>query len=95
LSDSVLAHTHQGVLTLTINRPERRNALDIATYLALAAQVQRAQDNADVRAIVLTGAGNHFTAGNDLKDFQTPRAPGDSAGMTFLRSLVDCDLPVH
>lgn len=94
MSDSVLAHTHQGVLTLTINRPERRNALDIATYLALAAQVQRAQDNADVRAIVLTGAGNHFTAGNDLKDFQTPRAPGDSAGMTFLRSLVDCDLPV-
>jgi enoyl-CoA hydratase/carnithine racemase len=48
----------------------------------------------DVRAILLTGAGNYFTAGNDLKDFQTPREPGDSAGLKFLRSLVNCDLPI-
>lgn len=94
MSDSVLVHLEQGVMTLTINRSARRNALDNATYLSLASQVTLAQERADVRAIVLTGADNYFTAGNDLKEFQTPRAPGDSAGMTFLRSLVDCDLPV-
>lgn len=94
MSESVLIHKNHGVMTLTINRPERRNALDIATYLLLAEQVSTAQDQSDVRAIVLTGAGNYFTSGNDLKDFQTPRAPGDSAGLTFLRSLVDCDLPI-
>lgn len=92
-TQSVLADTQQGVLTLTINRPDRRNALDIATYLALADQVSNV-DHKTVRAIVLTGANNYFTAGNDLKDFQTPRPAGDSPGLTFLRSLVDCDLPI-
>lgn len=92
-SQTVLADTQQGVLTLTINRPDRRNALDVATYLALAEHV-RTVDVKEIHAIVLTGANNYFTAGNDLKDFQTPRPPGDSPGLTFLRSLVDCDLPI-
>ena len=94
MNETVLVEQSNGVLTLTINRPERRNALDISTYLSLASHVSRARDDADVRAIVLTGANNYFTAGNDLKDFQTPREPGDSAGLKFLRALVDCDLPI-
>jgi len=94
VTQTVLVDKCDGVLTLTINRPERRNALDIATYLALASYVSNASDDKEVRAIILTGANNYFTAGNDLKDFQTPRAPGDSAGLTFLRALVDCDLPI-
>ncbi|MCF8171628.1 MAG: enoyl-CoA hydratase/isomerase family protein, partial [Candidatus Methylopumilus sp.] len=44
--------------------------------------------------IVITGASNYFTAGNDLKDFQKPRTSGDSGGITLLRSLIDCDLPI-
>ncbi len=94
MNQTVLADKSNGVLTLTINRPERRNALDIATYLSLAHHVSSATDDKEVRAIVLTGANNYFTAGNDLKDFQTPREPGDSAGLKFLRALVDCDLPI-
>jgi len=91
---TVLVEKSNGVLTLTINRPERRNALDVATYLALAEQVWTAGEDKDIRAIVLTGANNYFTAGNDLKDFQAPRTDGDSAGIKFLRSLADCDLPI-
>ena len=94
LSNSVLRQIENGVLTLTINRPERRNALDIATYLGLAEAIRDAGGNDSIRVIVLTGAGDHFTAGNDLKDFQSARPVGDSAGMTFIRSLVDSDLPV-
>lgn len=94
MNQTVLADKSNGVLTLTINRPERRNALDIATYLSLAHQVSSATDDQEVRAVVLTGANNYFTAGNDLKDFQTPREPGDSAGLKFLRALVNCDLPI-
>ena len=94
LNQTVLVDKSLGVLTLTINRPERRNALDIATYLSLASHVSNAIHDKDIRAIVLTGANNYFTAGNDLKDFQTPREPGDSAGLKFLRALVDCDLPI-
>lgn len=94
MTQTVLSEKNNGVLTLTINRPERRNALDIATYLGLAEQVWAAGEDKDIRAIVLTGANHYFTAGNDLKDFQAPRPDGDSAGIKFLRSLADCDLPI-
>jgi len=94
LPDSLLAERDGGILTLTINRPERRNALDIATYHALAAQLRAVTDDAGLSAVILTGAGAHFTAGNDLRDFQADRPDGDSAGMTFLRALIATDLPV-
>jgi enoyl-CoA hydratase/carnithine racemase len=94
MSNTVLSETNHGVLTLTINRPESRNALDAQTYLALAAQVRAASSDNAIRVIVLTGAQGHFTAGNDLKDFQRPRPAGDSPGITLLRSLVDSDLPI-
>lgn len=92
--DSLQVEREDGVLTLTINRPERRNALDIATYLALADQLARATDDSSLSAVILTGAGGHFTAGNDLRDFQGDRPEGDSAGMTFLRALIATDVPV-
>ena len=82
------------VLTLTINRPERRNALDNATYAALTEQLARASADAFVSAVILTGAGEHFTAGNDLRDFQAERGAGDSAAMSFLRALTTTDVPV-
>ena len=66
MNETVLTHESHGVLTLTINRPERRNALDVATYLSLADHVRAAGTNKDCRAIVITGASNYFTAGNDL-----------------------------
>lgn len=94
MTQTVLVKKNNGVLSLTINRPERRNALDISTYLGLAEQIWAAGTDQDIRAIVLTGANQYFTAGNDLKDFQTPRPDGDSAGIKFLRSLTDCDLPI-
>lgn len=94
MTATVLTHENNGVLTLTINRPERRNALDVATYLSLAEKIRAASANKDYRAIVITGASNYFTAGNDLKDFQKPRTSGDSGGIILLRSLIDCDLPI-
>ena len=82
------------VLTLTINRPDRRNALDTATYAALTEQIALASADTAVAAVILTGAGEHFTAGNDLRDFQAERGAGDSAGLTFLRALTMADVPV-
>ncbi|HYG41889.1 MAG TPA: enoyl-CoA hydratase-related protein [Bordetella sp.] len=92
--DSLLAERNGAILTLTINRPQRRNALDAATYHALAAQLRQATEDTGVSAVILAGAGAHFTAGNDLHDFQADRPDGDSAGMTFLRALVATDVPV-
>lgn len=82
------------VLTLTIDRQDRRNALDTATYAALTEQISLASGDQTLSAVILTGAGEHFTAGNDLRDFQAERGAGDSAGLTFLRALTTADVPV-
>ncbi|MNS82742.1 2,3-dehydroadipyl-CoA hydratase [compost metagenome] len=82
------------VLTLVIDRQDRRNALDTATYAALTEQISLASADQAISAVILTGAGEHFTAGNDLRDFQAERGAGDSAGLTFLRALTLADVPV-
>jgi enoyl-CoA hydratase/carnithine racemase len=61
--------TEAGVLTLTLNRPERRNAIDPALRDALAAALDGAATDAQVRGVVITGAGGAFCAGGDLARF--------------------------
>jgi enoyl-CoA hydratase/carnithine racemase len=61
--------TEAGVLTLTLNRPERRNAIDPALRDALAAALDAAATDAQVRGVVITGAGGAFCAGGDLARF--------------------------
>ncbi len=57
-----------GVLTLTLNRPEKRNALDAALIEALHAALDRADLDAEVRVVVVRGAGKDFCAGADLEE---------------------------
>lgn len=57
---------HAGVLRLTLNRPDRLNAFNEAMHMALRAGLERARDDASVRAVLLTGAGRAFCAGQDL-----------------------------
>jgi len=67
--DVLLVEERAGVLTLTLNRPERRNALDPELRDALAAALDRAALDPAVRGVVLTGAGGAFCAGGDLARF--------------------------
>lgn len=83
-----------GVRLLTIDRPERRNAIDLATYRELTAAVDDTDHDPDVRCCVLTGADNVFTSGNDLADFQQPQGPGPSEAVLFLRTLVGVGKPL-
>jgi enoyl-CoA hydratase/carnithine racemase len=57
-----------GVLTLTLNRPKRRNAFNPGQFLALGEALMRGNDDPKVAAVVLTGAGDDFTSGLDLAD---------------------------
>ncbi len=57
------------ILALTIDRPEKKNALDQAMYRALAGALERAVVDPGVRVVLLTGAGGTFSAGNDIADF--------------------------
>jgi enoyl-CoA hydratase/carnithine racemase len=67
MSDEVLYAVEGGVATVTINRPERRNAMSWGVITGLRESVQRAKDDPDVRVVVLTGAGDRaFCAGADL-----------------------------
>jgi 2-(1,2-epoxy-1,2-dihydrophenyl)acetyl-CoA isomerase len=63
----LLASLDEGVLTLTLNRPEARNALSRAMLEALASQLAAAEVDPAVKCIVLTGAGKGFCAGGDVK----------------------------
>jgi enoyl-CoA hydratase/carnithine racemase len=68
-SDRVLLDVVDGLATVTLNRPEKLNAIDYETYVTLARLADELALRDDVRAIVLTGAGRAFCAGADLTEF--------------------------
>ena len=70
MSDVILkALSDRGVLTLTLNRPEKKNALTGAMYQILTDSLKEAEKDDAVRVVVLCGAGSDFSAGNDIHDF--------------------------
>jgi len=89
-----------GILTLEFNRIERKNAITSAMYQALADAINAAQDDTAVRAILIAGKPEAFTAGNDLEDFmKTTRANdgvafGDRPVFQFMRALAGSAKPV-
>ncbi|MFV0300684.1 MAG: 2-(1,2-epoxy-1,2-dihydrophenyl)acetyl-CoA isomerase PaaG [Paracoccus sp. (in: a-proteobacteria)] len=74
-SRTVLSALADGVLTLTLNRPDKLNSFTEEMHLALRAGIQRAHDDSAVRAVLLTGAGRGFCAGQDLGN-RDPRKGG-------------------
>ncbi len=90
---------HEGVATIEIARPEKKNALTAAMYQAMADAIAAAREDGAVRALLVTGQPGIFTSGNDIEDFMS-RPPGqgsdglDSPVLRFMRALVECDKPV-
>ena len=66
-TEDLLADLNEGVLTLTMNRPQARNAMTRPMVTALAEQLAKAELDPEVRCIVLTGSGKGFCAGGDVK----------------------------
>jgi len=87
----VLKSLEDGILTLTVHRPEALNALNRNVIDALSAALEAAQDNDDVRVIVLTGAGEKaFVAGADIKEFADfDQAQGEDLARRGQRDLFD------
>ncbi|WP_423680786.1 MULTISPECIES: enoyl-CoA hydratase [unclassified Undibacterium] len=65
----ILTHKENGILTINFNRPEKKNAITAAMYQAMADALRDAESDNAVRAILITGKPEIFTAGNDLEDF--------------------------
>ncbi len=92
--------TINGVATIEIARPEKKNALTTAMYQAMADALRAANADGAVRAVLITGQPGIFTSGNDLEDFmQRPPGQGgsnvgDSPVFQFMQALIDCEKPV-
>ena len=100
---------HDAIRTVRMNRPDKRNALTLAMYAAMADAIEDAGASASIRCLVLAGAPGAFTAGNDLQDFLDmgpPPYPPPPAGegregaglaapiLRFLHALVRCEKPL-
>ncbi len=80
MSDLVLERNDGAVMVLTLNDPERANPLSAPLVEALTAALERAAVDDEVRAVVLTGAGRHFSAGADLEALERLATGGDEDG---------------
>ena len=85
MSDLISSEINDGIHVVRINRPEKKNALTSEMYAALADAVVSADENPEVRVLVITGSGDAFTSGNDLNDFlQNPPSGEDSPVWRFI-----------
>jgi len=95
MSEHVLTKIRDSVLTLRLQRPEKKNALTRDMYLALTAALDQAAVSDAVRVVVITGGAEVFTAGNDLEDFLAdPPRDMDAPVLRFLAALASCPLPL-
>ncbi|MBW1246969.1 enoyl-CoA hydratase/isomerase family protein [Pseudomonas tolaasii] len=95
MTDAILLHRERGLLTLQLNRHDKKNALTRAMYTQLAEALDVADADADVRAVLIQGSSDCFTAGNDIGDFlEQPPSDLDSPPFHFMTSLINCRKPV-
>src|SRR3954468_7850372 len=86
----LLRSDDSGITTLTLNRPEARNALSEALIDALGAELDRIAADRAVGAVVLTGQGSAFSAGHDLKEMTARRADSDRGRAYFADLMARC-----
>ena len=95
MTDQILTSTANGILRIVLNRPEKKNALTVAMYSAMAGALESADRDATVRVIVISGQERCFTSGNDVNDFlQHPPLAEDSQALRFLRAISTASKPV-
>jgi len=93
MSDIVIEQIEQ-VLHLTLNRPEKKNAITQAMYSTLASNLNNAAGDFGIRAVVISGNGKAFTAGNDIMDFMNEEITLSSPVFHFLKALHDFPKPL-
>jgi enoyl-CoA hydratase/carnithine racemase len=97
MTEPVLVEKSERLLVLTLNRPEKKNALTRGMYQTLASHINDANSDADIRCILLKANGDMFTAGNDLADFaavNSGHAPGQEAENPFILALAAARKPL-
>ena len=94
-SSEILSHLDAGVMTLTINRLDKKNSITSAMYSALADALDSANHDPAVHAVVIQGHETIFSAGNDIGDFlNNPPATSEAPVFRFLRGISSFPKPV-
>src|SRR3990172_3855632 len=71
MNKNILTQLNNGILTITINRPDKLNALNLNTLSEIKAAILNAYDNSDIKGVIITGAGEKaFIAGADISEFK-------------------------
>lgn len=95
MTSDVLIDTREGVLVLTMNRPNKKNALTGPMYDAMTAALALAERDDAIRSVLLTGAGGTFTAGNDLGDFlAVAQGKAKPRAEAFIEAVALLDKPI-
>jgi len=93
--NDIVVERSGSVLDVSFNRPAKKNALTMSMYATFAALLNDAAKDDGIRVVLVHGAGDSFTAGNDLGDFlKNPPAPGDSPQQRLIDALVHFDKPL-
>lgn len=92
MSDTVLCESRDGILRITLNRPQRKNAFSNEQWHAFADAMESARTDDRINVVVVTGAGGHFSSGVDLSDFMSEE--GSRPFERASQSVIDFDKPL-
>jgi len=95
MSGHILTDVAGGILRIQIDRPDKKNALTVAMYAEMAAALDRAASEPEIRVVLIHGHPQVFTSGNDLADFMSPPPAGeDRPVLRFLRAISNAPKPI-
>ncbi|MDO4450855.1 MAG: enoyl-CoA hydratase-related protein [Moraxella sp.] len=98
MSNFIQTSVNNGILEITLNRPDKKNALTNAMYADMVSALMSAKTDDDIKVVLFSAVGDYFSAGNDLADFLAiARDGGDfekAQGVAFIRTLSDYPKPI-
>lgn len=94
MSDALLQEINDGVLLVTFNNAQKKNAFNTAAWLELADLLNAAKENDQVRCVVMTGAGNDFSSGQDLSEMPVKDASGRLPYRYTEKAFLEFDKPL-
>jgi enoyl-CoA hydratase/carnithine racemase len=94
MAEHIVVSVANRILTLRLERPEKKNALTRGMYLGMIDALKQAESDPNVRVILITGSETCFTAGNDLVDFANAKPGETSPAILYLQTLAAAQKPV-
>jgi enoyl-CoA hydratase/carnithine racemase len=94
MEENIISTVQDRILTVRINRLDKKNALTRAMYIAMTEAIRGADEDRGVRVILLTGSDDCFTAGNDIADFAAAKPGETPVALEYLRVLAAAKKPV-